>query len=449
MRILFVHQNFPGQYLHLAPALAARGDDVTALAIEGQKPMPGVRIFRYKPERGSSQNIHPWVSDVETKVIRGEAAAKAALALKAKGYEPDVICAHPGWGEALFLKDVFPRAQLLAFIEFWYKAEGADFGFDPEFQEDQVAGRCRLRMKNANSLLNLDAADWCVSPTEWQRSTVPDRYRDRVTVIHDGIDTDRVRPDPQAMVKLAKSGVVLRPGDEVITFVNRNMEPYRGFHIFMRALPEILRRRPNAVVLIVGGDDVSYGKKLEKGQTWRKKMMAEVGDRLDMNRVRFVGRIPYDDFVRMLQVSAAHVYLTYPFVLSWSLLEAMSAGCLIVGSATQPVEEVIRDGENGLLVDFFSPEGLADTLDRALSAPDGMAAMRARARETVVTGYDLRRYCLPRHIALVDAVGAGRLPPDLEAEVARADAASPPAPAGTTATGATVDIGDPLGAPAG
>lgn len=449
MRVLFVHQNFPAQYVHLAPALAARGDEVTALAIEGQKPIPGVRIFRYKPQRGSSPNIHPWVTDIETKVIRGEAAAQAALKLKSRGYEPDVICAHPGWGEALFLKDVFPKARLLAFIEFWYKADGADFGFDPEFSEDGTTGRCRLRMKNANSLLNLDVADWCVSPTEWQRSTVPAFYQDRVSVIHDGIDTARIRPDPSASVKLAKRGVVLRPGDEVITFVNRNMEPYRGFHIFMRALPEILRRRPNAVVLIVGGDEVSYGKKLENGQTWRKKMLAEVGDQLDMQRVRFVGRISHDDFVSMLQVSAAHIYLTYPFVLSWSMLEAMAAGCLIIGSATPPVQEVIRDGENGLLVDFFSPQGLAETLDRALDSPQQMAALRQRARETVVARYDLQRYCLPRHVALVDAVADGRLPPDLDAAVARYAASASNGSTATTAPSAGTAPATPLPTPTG
>lgn len=414
MRVLFVHQNFPGQYLHLAPALAARGDDVAALAIESEKPLPGVRVFRYKPQRSSSASIHPWVADIETKVIRGEAAAQAALALRGQGFRPDVICAHPGWGEALFLKDVFPDAPMLSFIEFFYRLEGADFGFDAEFAEDDVPSRCRLRMKNANSLLNLEAADWCISPTWWQASTVPAHYRDRVSVVHDGIDTDRVKPNQAAVVKLAKAGRTLRPGDEVITFVNRNLEPYRGFHSFMRALPEIQRRRPNAMTLIVGGEDVSYGKRLAKGETWRKKMLAEVGARLDMERVRFVGRIPYPEFLAVLHVSAVHVYLTYPFVLSWSMLEAMSAGCLVVGSATAPVEEVIRDGDNGLLVDFFSPEGIAEAIDRVLSHPDRMAEARRRARQTVVERYDLKTSCLPRHVALVDAVAAGRLPPDLD-----------------------------------
>jgi glycosyltransferase involved in cell wall biosynthesis len=296
MRVLFVHQNFPGQYLHLAPALAARGDEVVALSTERQKPLPGVRVYRYKPRRGSSTNIHPWVADIETKVIRGEAVAQAALELRNKGFAPDVICAHPGWGEALFLRDVFPKTRMLCFAEFYYQAEGADFGFDPEFAEDDVAGRCRLRVKNANSLLNLDAADWCIAPTEWQRSTVPARYQDRMTVIHDGIDTERVKPDPKAVVRLVKSGFELKPSDEVVTFVARNMEPYRGFHVFMRALPEIQKRRPNAVVLIVGGDGVSYGERLPAGETWRQRMLAEVGDRLDMQRVRFLGRIPYDYF---------------------------------------------------------------------------------------------------------------------------------------------------------
>lgn len=411
MRVLFIHQNFPGQYKHLAPALAARsGNEVVALAINKQPELPGVKTIRYEPKRGTGKDTHRWISDLETKVIRGEAAAQAAAALKADGFTPDVICAHNGWGEALFVKDVWPDAPLLSFIEFFYQAHGADFGFDPEFASGGLAAQCRLRMKNANHLLNLLASDWGVCPTEFQKSTVPALFQDKISVIHDGIDTAIVRPDAQARITLKRAGVALGRDDEVITFVNRNMEPYRGFHIFMRALPEIQRRRPNAFVLIVGGDEVSYGAQLPDGQTYRRKMLAEVGDRLDMERLRFVGRIPYDDFLKVLQISAVHVYLTYPFVLSWSMLEAMACECLVIGSATPPVEEVIADGENGLLVDFFSPAGIADAIDRVLDHPDRMHALRKRARQTIIERYDLHGLCLPRHLALVEAVAARRLP---------------------------------------
>lgn len=413
MRVLFIHQNFPGQYKHLAPTLAARGgNEVLALTLASNKQptLPGVKTVYYEPKRGTTKEIHPWISDLETKVIRGEAVAKTAAELKAGGFTPDVVCAHNGWGEALFLKDVWPDAPLLSFIEFFYRAHGADFGFDPEFATGGLAAQCRLTMKNANHLLNLTASDWGVCPTEFQKSTVPALFHDKISVIHDGIDTAIARPDPQASITLKRAGVVLGRADEVITFVNRNMEPYRGFHIFMRALPEIQRRRPRAVVLIVGGDEVSYGAVLPNGQTYRKKLLAEVGDRLDMDRIRFVGRIPYDDFLKVLQISSVHVYLTYPFVLSWSMLEAMACECLVIGSATPPVQEVIEDGDNGLLVDFFSSAGIADAIDRVLDHPDRMQALRRKARQTIIERYDLHTLCLPRHLALVDAVATGHLP---------------------------------------
>jgi glycosyltransferase involved in cell wall biosynthesis len=425
MRVLFVHQNFPGQYKHLAPALAARRDcEVVALAIN-QQPVPaGVKVVRYEPKRSSSQSVHPWVSDIETKVIRGEAAAETAAILDQKGFRPDVICAHPGWGESLFLKDVWPDARVLSFIEFYYNVEGSDFGFDKEFTDLSLASRCRLRMKNANQLLTLMASDWAVSPTEFQRQTVPPLFQSRMSVIHDGVDTAVVRPNPEETLKLEKAGVTLSRADEVITFINRNLEPYRGFHVFMRALPEIQKRRPNAWVLILGGDDVSYGAQPPKGQTYRQILLNEVGAKLDMSRIRFLGRVPYSSFLKLLQVSSAHVYLTYPFVLSWSMLEAMAAECLVIGSATAPVQEVIADGENGLLVDFFSPEAIADAIDRVLDDPDRMQPLRTRARQTVIERYDLKTVCLPRHLALVDAVAEGRLPPEgLEAPISSTAAA--------------------------
>lgn len=415
MRILFVHQNFPGQYKHLAPAMAARpGNQVVALCINKPPPVQGVKVIRYGIEKSTSDKIHPWVMDIETKVIRGEACALAAEKLRKQGFVPDVICAHPGWGESLFLKDLFPEARLLAFSEFYYALDGGDVGFDPEFPRGGWEDQCRVRMKNANHLINLELCDWAVAPTEWQKQSVTEIFRDKISVIFDGTDTDFIRPDPEATFPLPDAGITLTRADEVISYVSRNLEPYRGFHVFMRALPDILARRPEAHVLIVGGDEVSYGKALPKGQTYRQLYMDEVGARLDMSRVHFLGRLPYDRFLQMFKVSQAHIYLTYPFVLSWSMLEAMASECLVIGSATPPVEEVIRDGDNGLLVDFFSSRDLCDAIDRVFNHPDRMRDIRKRARQTVVERYDLKSVCLPRQMALIDDLAAGRLPPSTD-----------------------------------
>ncbi|WP_245239635.1 glycosyltransferase [Methylobacterium variabile] len=380
MRVLFVHQNFPGQYRHVAPALAARpGTEVVALGINPAPPLPGVRHLRYAVAGRSSPGIHPLAASFETAVLRAEAAARAARALKAGGFHPDVICGHSGWGETLFLKDVWPGARLLTFAEFFYGASGADTGFDPEFPSPE-GDALRIRARNAAQLVAFEASDRLVSPTAWQASRVPAAFRDRLSVIHDGIDTDLLRPDPGARIALGRDGVSLGPDDEVVTFVNRNLEPYRGYHSFMRALPEILRRRPRARAVIVGGSDTSYGAKPPEGRTWREIYLDEVRSALDLSRVHFVGKVPYRDYVDLLRISAAHVYLTYPFVLSWSMLEAMALGCCIVGSATPPVEEVIRHGENGLLVDFFSAPAIAEAVVSVLADPGAAAPLRAAAR---------------------------------------------------------------------
>jgi glycosyltransferase involved in cell wall biosynthesis len=407
MRILFVHQNFPGQYKHLAPALAARGHEVRALSINRHPVPPGVQLGYYRVGRGTTKGVHRWAAETETKVLRGEACAQAALELRAGGFVPDVICAHPGWGEALFLREVWPQARQLHFVEFYYSSEGADVGFDPEFGAADFDNRCRVRMKNANSLLNLDCMDKGVSPTAWQKSTVPAIYQPRIAVIHDGIDTRMACPDAGAEFEWSDADGkrrTCRAGDEVVTFVNRNLEPNRGYHSFMRSLPDLLARRPGAEVLIVGGDGVSYGAKPVEG-SYKQRYLEEVAARIDTRRVHFLGRIPYASYLRLLQVSAAHVYLTYPFVLSWSMLEAMSAGCVVIGSRTPPVEEVIRHGENGLLVDFFSAAEIAEAVAGVLEQRNAMSALRQAARESIRDTYDLAGKCLPAHIGLVESLG--------------------------------------------
>ena len=404
MNLLFVHQNFPGQFRHLAPALAKAGHHVMALAIDGAG-LPGIDVRRYRPARGSTANIHPWAADFETKVIRSEACAAAAVKIKASGFTPDAIVTNPGWGESLFLKDVWPNARMLALIEFFYAARGLDCDFDPEFSNSTLATDARVRVKNANMLLALTSMDHGVCPTAFQRSTVPAVFHDRLSVIFDGIDTNAVRADSAAV--LALGGRTLRASDEILTFVNRNLEPMRGYHIFMRALPAIMRARPRATVVILGGDEVSYGAAPPKGKTWKQIFLDEVKADIDLNRVIFPGRIAYADYLRVLQVSACHVYLTYPFVLGWSCIEAMSAGCTVVGSATPPVQEVIEHGKNGLLVDFFDTAALAQAVVEVLAHPAAYAHLRAAARAMAVERYDLATVCLPQQLQLIERVAAG------------------------------------------
>jgi glycosyltransferase involved in cell wall biosynthesis len=406
MKVLFVHQNFPGQFRFTASALARDGHDVAALCInEPGYPTPGVRVVRYAPQRGSTREIHPLAADFETKIIRGEAAASAAVALRRGGFSPDLIVAHPGWGEHMFLKDVWPRARMLLFLEFHYRAEGADYGFDPEFNQDALAGRARLRVKNANLLVGLEAMDWGLSPTHWQKSNLPEAFQDKVSVIFDGIDTGLIAPDPAAQFALP-DGRVVKAGDEVLTFVNRNLEPYRGFHVFMRALPAIQKARPGAVTLIVGGDEVSYGGKPRQGGGWKDVMLGELAGKLDLSRIHFLGRIPYASYRRLIQVSRVHAYLTYPFVLSWSMLESMAAECLVVASSTEPVREAIKTGENGVLVDFFDVADWSRKIARALEKPQEYTEMRRNARRTVVERYDLETVCLPEQLKLIRRVAA-------------------------------------------
>jgi glycosyltransferase involved in cell wall biosynthesis len=399
-KFLFIHQNFPGQFVHAAAELARLGHEVVALGIQGRA-VPGVRLIRYAPKALARPSELEAARDFETKILRGTACAQAMQSLKQNGFTPDTVIAHPGWGEALFCKDVWPSARLLIFAEFFYSAEGADCNFDPEFASDSWHERARLRLKNSVHLHALHAADAGYTPTQWQLRQVPQVYHPKMSVIFDGIDTALAAPDPQAKVKLQRDAIELTENDEVITFVNRNLEPYRGFHVFMRALPEILKRRPKAHCLIVGRDEVSYGTAPKTGGNWRQVMLAEVGAQLPMDRVHFLGQLAYKDYMRVIQISRCHVYLTYPFVLSWSCLEAMSAARVVVASNTGPVQEVIEHGVNGLLVDFFDVAGLAQQVSEVLAEPAKYQNLGSRARQTVLERYDLKAKCLPQQINLI------------------------------------------------
>tara|TARA_R110002096_G_scaffold47539_35_gene126847 strand:+ start:2538 stop:3767 length:1230 start_codon:yes stop_codon:yes gene_type:complete len=406
MKILFVHQNFPGQFLHLAPALKERGHTVQVLTHKGNAFDSGLPTLRYthdvakpKPEETRLGRTFTQMSD------RGVDVARGARTMRDKyKYNPDVIFGHSGWGETLFLKEIWPEAKLLVYAEFYYRGVGRDVGFDPEFKVDRFTQLLSAQSRGAYLAQSLLHADAGLAPTKWQASTHPPLLQSMIEVIHDGVKTDIVKPNPKAKITLG-NGKVLKAGDEVLTFVNRNLEPYRGYHSFMRALPDVMVARPNAEVVIVGGDEVSYGDPAPKGQKWKDVYLDEVKDRLDMSRVHFVGKIAYPHFVELMQVSRAHVYLTYPFVLSWSMLEAMSAEALVIGSRTPPVEELITHGKNGLLVDFFDIKGWSDTIIKALAKPEDYMPLRRAAREDIIKNYDLQSVCLPRMLDFVERHG--------------------------------------------
>ena len=411
MIVLFIHQNFPAQYVHVAGHLAKKKRNRVLFITQAEhSELPGVIKLVYKPARPAASGCHAYTAEFDLAVRTGIAVADVCRGLAEQGIRPDLIVGHCGWGETLFVKNVFPDVPLLANFEYFYHPTGADVGFDPEFAPAHADDPARLQVRNALNRLSFANCDWGHAATAWQRSLFPAAMQREISLVHEGVDTARVRPDARAWLDLARDGIRLSREDEVITYMARNLEPYRGFHVFMRALPEILRRRPNAHVLIAGGDGISYGEPPPQGGSYREMLLSELGHLLDGDRVHFLGHLPYDVYLNVLQISSVHVYLSYPFVLSWSFVEAMSAGCLILASATAPVLEVLRDRENGLAVDFFDVDGICERIDEVFEHPDRMQHLREGARATAIRDFDLKKQILPRWLELMSSLTAGRLP---------------------------------------
>lgn len=413
----------PGQFKHLARAFGAEGGHrIYFVTKHRSAEIPGVQRVTYGLSRDASPQSHRYLRLTERSVLQGQGAWRACHQLKTKeNFLPHVIVAHPGWGDTLFLRDLFPNAKILHFCEFFYRTHGADVGFDPAdpLNEDDMA---RLRVKNITNLLSLETMDWGLTPTVWQWGLHPEEYRKRISVLHDGVDTDICKPDANASFTTA-GGKTFKPGDEVMTYIARNFEPYRGFPTFMQAAEILLKQRPNLHIIAVGADEVSYGKQPAKGTTYRSEWLGKVN--LPEDRIHWCPTVPYDQLINLFQVSAAHLYLTYPFVLSWSMLEAMASGVALVSSNTKPVMEVVDDGVNGLLADFWSPEDVAAKIGQLLDAPDRNAQMRANARATVEERYALSKL-LPLHMQLVRELGEGLVPPPVAQEIARVNPTNHP-----------------------
>ena len=387
MQILFIHQNFPGQFLHIAKSLAQFGHELVSISQAQARGLDGIKNIIYKPARDVTKGIHHYLVGTERAILNGQAVVRTLQALKQTGFIPEVVIGHAGWGETLYVKDVFPQAKLINYLEFFYHATGADTGFDLEYP-NEPDDFLRIRTKNIVNLLSLDNCDAGISPTKWQKSLYPSEYQPNISVIHEGVNAEVAKPNPDASYTLP-NGIKLSCKDKVVTYVARNLEAYRGFHIFMRAVELICQRQPDCHVLIVGGDEVSYGRPNKNNKTYKEQMLDEV--KIDPNRVHFLGKLPYEEYLSVLQISSAHVYLTVPFVLSWSMLEAMSIGCLVIGSDTAPVREVITHKENGLLVDFFTPSAIADAVDLALNKPVEMKKMRDAAKHYIHQQYPIQK----------------------------------------------------------
>ncbi len=418
MNFLFVHQNFPGQYLHIIRDLLADNEtrpgthEIVFMSEPNQNMMRGVRKVTYARPPAISPNVSLDAREFEMAARRANAAYQGALQIKALGYRPDIIIGHHGWGEMLNLCDVFPGVPILGYFEFYYRILGTDVNFAPEFPMP-LERYGTVRAKNTINLLALDLEQYGQTPTQWQLKTYPSWAQSRIKVLEEGVDLELCQPDPTlARQNLTVGPLSVGPKQKLITYVARNLEPYRGFHTFMRALPRLLAERPDAVVSVVGGDEVSYGAPPPQGGTWRQAMMAEVGERIDLKRVHFMGKLPYRDHLTLLKRSDAHVYLSFPFVASWSLREALACGCVVVGSDTETVTEFVQDGVTGIVTPTLDHEALTDNVLRALSDKTLAARVRKGARDYAVRRLGMRAY-LNRYRAYIEEItGQTLVPPE-------------------------------------
>lgn len=406
MKLLFVHQNMPGQYREFVQWLADTREHEIIFLTQRRKPplMKGVRELVYKAHHQASDDTYGLVKTWENAAGSGFGCAMAAQGLRDKeGWVPDIIIGHVGWGELTFMKEIYPDVPIIGFFEYYYSVTGGPVGFDPESPVSDHAPFI-MQAHNTVPLVNIDRVDLAQCPTDWQKNRFPAAFHDKMYVCHDGIRTDTLLPNPDVELRLGRIDHPLTRADEIVTYVARNLETTRGFHQFMRALPGILEGRPNARVMVVGGNDTSYGGKSQHPKGLRGQMEAEVGDRVDWSRVHFLGQVPYDAYQKLIQISRCHIYLTMPFVLSWSLLESMSMQATIVASDVAPVREAITHGETGMLVDFFDPDALAAQVVDVLARPDAYAHLGPNARAHVVKTYDFLSVCLPEHLRQINAL---------------------------------------------
>lgn len=368
-----MHQAFPGQFGSLAASLANEGHKVIALAMNPQKGVPGVSIAAYRPIREQEEEMAPLLQDIDAKLIRAESAYHAMKGLKESGFNPDIIYAHPGWGDTMFIRDIWPDARVVMYAEWFYNKEGQEVNYDPAFPPLTEEYELRLHLKNIPFLQGLSIADAAISPTEWQRSRYPAWAQEKIHVVHDGLNLAELAAVKPRSLGIPSQNLKLKKGMPIVTFSSRHLEPVRGFHYFMRSLPMILNANPEAHAIVMGKDsgvgNLGYGADNPNKESWRKTMEKELGDTVDWSRVHFLGMLDRKLYLAMLKLSACHVYLTTPFILSWSFLEAAAMGLPIVASETPPVLEM--GNLAGIKhVKFDDPQAIAQAVVETLRNPD-------------------------------------------------------------------------------
>ncbi|MEL7491918.1 MAG: glycosyltransferase [Pseudomonadota bacterium] len=405
MKILFVHQNYPAQYKNLLQWLIATGEhEIVFLTQKKGLGKPATHhIVEYEPDHRMEATAYPYSADFEKCCANGAKVVDICRNLEGQGFKPDIVMGHTGWGEMLFLKELWPEVPVLSYFEYFYTASGGAVGFDPEYPISDAMPFI-MRARNAVNYLSLEGCDRGQTASHWQKSGYPEFFHDKVEVVHEGIRTDLCKPNAEASAELGRLERPVTRHDEIFTFVARNMEPVRGFHVFMRALPEILEARPNARAFIIGGDKVSYGRQLPEGQSYRGIVERELGDKIDWSRVHFLGQVPYDVFVAVMQLSRCHVYLTVPFVPSWSMLEAMSVGATVVASDVAPVREFIEDKKTGFLVDFLRPNQLSERVIDVLSHETNYHELGNAARDHICDHFDFHSVALGRQLNVMNSL---------------------------------------------
>ena len=405
MKFLFVHQNMPGQYRELVKWLAAKKQHDIVFLTQRKKPpsFDGVKTVIYKPHHVAAEDVYGLVQIWENAAGNGFGAAQAAEKLRDAGFTPDIIIGHVGWGELTFIREIYPDVPVIGFFEYFYSTKGGPVGFDPD-KPPSAHSPYLMAAHNTVPLVNIEVVDLGHCPTYWQRDRFPKSFHDRVYVCHDGIRTDDMQPNPNAEVALGRLDKPITHDDEIVTYMARNLEATRGFDQFMRALPKIQAARPNARFLIIGGSGTSYGPKSKHPRGFRGQMEAEVGDQMNWEKVHFLGQVPYANYQNIIQVSSCHIYLTMPFVMSWSLLEAMSMQATVVASDVDSVREAVTHGETGILVDFFDSDALAAQVTDVLANHADYAHIGPNARKHVIATYDFMTVCLPEHLKQINAL---------------------------------------------